>query len=250
MSKPCSHPLIEYMIEESGLTRAEVAKRIGATPKTLYYWEHQLTKVKGWMIAKVSEHTGVALESIPAYVHKKAQAEAERNYATRTEIKEGFKAKPKETPPTHSKTVYADSAKAEAERKARQAAKATDPKRHRITNFGYPTAANRNPSTFSQLGPRSLALFKQEGGRDIPSDVELPDMIAAALEPLRCYEPVFVGHHMIPHVGNRTGTINAGGDVYWKRPDGTRCVRATLDQAKAAIAQQIAEDEAATADLI
>lgn len=250
MPKPCSHPLIEYMIEESGLTRAEVAKRIGATPKTLYYWEHQLTKVKGWMVAKVSEHTGISLESIPACVHKKALAEFERNYATRSEIKAGFKAKPKDEPPTHKRDVFGENAKAEAERKARQAAKATDPKRHRIPNFGYPTAANKNPSTFDQVRESRIAKYEKEGGIDMPSDFELPDLIATALEPLNYYEPVFVARHLIPDAVNLNRTSYTLSAFYWKRPDGKRYAQMTLDQAKALIAQQMAQDEAATADLI
>lgn len=246
--KPVAHHELHYMLEHSDYSRVVICEKIGISRKTIYDWEYQLVRVKPSMLDKVAKASGIPLDRIPAHVREKAVRAFIETYHTKTEQKPT--PKPKEAPPTHSKTVYADSVKAEAERKARQAAKATDPKRHRIPNFGYPTAANKNPSTFSQLGPRSLALIKQEGGRDIPSDVELPDMIAATLEPLKCYEPVFVGHHMIPHVGNRTGTINAGGDVYWKRPGGTRCVRATLDEAKAAIAQQMAQDEAATADLI
>ena len=94
-----------------------------------------------------------------------------------------------------------------------------------------------------------MATLEQKGGRDIPSDFELPDLTGLALAPLSCYEPVFVDRHKVPHVGNN-GTIETGGYLYWKRPNGKRCAQATLDQAKVMIAQQMAEDEAATADLI
>jgi transcriptional regulator with XRE-family HTH domain len=236
-----AHPLLGYVLNRAKITRAAISKKLGIARQTLYDWEYGITPYKPHMLDDILEASGFDPARIPDRRHKEAEDMEERR----------DKGKPlRDLPPTHKRDVYGENVKAEAERKARQAAKATDPKRHRIPNLGYPTAANKNPSTFSQLGPRSLALIKQEGGRDIPSDAELPDMIAITLEPLRCYEPIFVGHHMIPHVGNRTGTINAGGDIYWKRPDGTRCVRATLDEAKVAIAQQMAQDEAATADLI
>lgn len=236
-----AHPLLGYVLNRAKITRAEISKKLGIARQTLYDWEYGITPYKPHMLDDILLAAEFDPARIPDRRHKEAEDMEERR----------DKGLPlRDLPPKHAKDVYIKSVKAVKDNEERQAAKATDPKRHRILNFGYPTAANKNPSTFSQLGPRSLALFKQEGGRDIPSDAELPDMIAVTLEPLRCYEPVFVGHHMIPHVGNRTGTINAGGDVYWKRPDGTRCVRATLDQAKAAIAQQMAQDEAATADLI
>lgn len=248
--KPVAHHELHYMLEHSDYSRVVICQKIGISRKTIYDWEYQLVRVKPGMLDKVAKASGIPLDRIPANVREKAVKAFIDAYHTKTEQKPAQKRKEE---PHQPKSDYAAQGKAEQERKARQEAKANDPKRHRIRNYGVPTAANQNPHTFSRIhdGHRP----KLSKGIDLPSDVEYPDMVAAALKGLAYYEAAYVGYHTVPDatgpsVGNTPHVCGICAGFYWNRPNGSYSQAETIDKANAMISKQIAEDEATTADLI
>lgn len=247
--KPVAHHEIHYMLEHSELPRIAICKAIGVSRKAIYDWEYQLVRVRPHMIAKVAQASGIPLERIPAHVRDKAVKAFIDSYHTKTESKPSAK---REQPPL-PKLDYDAQVKADRAREERLLAKANDPKRYRVRNHGTPTKANRNPRTYSQFSNACTDIIVK--GRDIPSDMEYPDLVAAALDKLGFYEAVYVAAHTIPYVtGSARATLpftrRTYPAFYWQRPNGAQSMADTIDEAKARIKQQIAEDEAATADLI
>lgn len=230
------HAQIHYVLDRCKPTRKDIAEQLGISRQTLADWEYQRTKVRDHMLTDIQRVTGFDLSTIPAQLVQR-DLDAVLNPAK------------KKAEPPPPKTNYGEEAKAEEERqarlKAKQAAKATDPKRHRIRNYGYPTAANQNPATFARVCPSHLVKWRKEG-LDIPSDAEYPDMVAAALKGMAHYEIIYVERHPVPECLNPGGVCNAASSFYWTRPNGQpRTGADTIDQAKALIATQMAEDEAA-----
>lgn len=234
------HNQIHYILDRGTThTRKFIAKQLGMTRQTLFDWEYQRTKVKDYMITDVARVAGFSMANMPPQLIQK-------------DLDAVLNPKPK-LPPPLPKLDYDAQVKADRAREERQAAKANDPKRHRIRNHGTPTKANKNPRTYSQFSNAMTDIVVK--GRDIPSDMEYPDLVAAALEQLAFYEAVYVAAHTIPYVtGNARATLpytrRTYPAFYWKRPNGVQSMADTIDEAKARIKQQIAEDEAATADLI
>ncbi len=216
--KPEAHVLIQFMLDRCNYPRSEVAKRIGITRKTLYEWEYQLTNVRDGMVDKVSIAAEYPLERIPNSVKDNAllaDAKRRKQKATRNDLKRGIAA---EQPPSHNKDVYAESVAAEARRAAEREARAKDPKRKRILNYGKPTAVNNNPKTFASMTMNHTRIRGE--GNDIPTDEELPDMATIALKGLPPYELVYVEGYRIPYVTSETGTMGMLRGWYFKDANG------------------------------
>ena len=234
------HHQLHYILDRGTMhTRKFIAKQLGMTRQALFDWEYQRTKVKDYMITDVARVAGFNMANMPPQLIQK-------------DLDAVLNPKPK-LPPPLPKLDYDAQVKADRAREERQAAKANDPKRHRIRNHGTPTKANKNPRTYSQFSTAMTDIVVK--GRDIPSDMEYPDLVAAALDKLGFYEAVYVPAHTIPYVtGSARATLpftrRTYPAFYWQRPNGVQSMADTIDEAKARIAQQIAEDEAATADLI
>lgn len=156
-----SHHTMEYMVEHSKLTRKQIAEKIGVTPKTLYEWTYNITKVKLWMVDLVANASGIPLDRVPPHIRQRTDDDEARYYLSKTDEKNGVKAAPKE-PPRIPKNPAADSMRAES---ARQKA---------------PPSAPAKPAAH------------------IYTDKELPDLAKMAMDKAQPYEMVLVPEHWIP----------------------------------------------------
>jgi transcriptional regulator with XRE-family HTH domain len=72
------HYEIHWILENSALSRVQIAQRLGVARKTVYEWEYKKTRCRLGMVERLAAAADVSTARIPAYIRQKA-ADAEQH---------------------------------------------------------------------------------------------------------------------------------------------------------------------------
>jgi DNA-binding XRE family transcriptional regulator len=72
------HYEIHWVLENSALSRVQIAQRLGVSRKTVYEWEYKKTRCRLGMVERLAAAADVSTARIPAYIRQKC-ADAEQH---------------------------------------------------------------------------------------------------------------------------------------------------------------------------
>lgn len=278
--KSVPHILIHYVLNNSKLTRVEVAKALGVSRKTIFDWEYQRTAYRDYMLDEVLKAANYSFDKIPAHIKQRAlDADIARSKVT-LKSKPTTPHQPNQTgidplerisakgstleeriarrQPTDNPLILARRVKEDAIIAARTAPNPN------LTPHGshakLPTTAKRGcrVGEISCLGDARNIPFPDDyvqpaGDPRIPDKyinlVNFPDLVYEARQTMRPYEVRFVPRHKIPYHGE-TGIMLRPAAWYTINTSGKMRSAPSQAEAKALAEQLRIEDDKAIAEFM